>query len=69
MSKLTDDIDESYRQKILNLLETIANSGTTTLLHVTHDASEVLPCEKHILELHPGEKPMYKIIDLSAEAQ
>jgi len=55
-------LDESYRGKILNLLETIAESGTTTLLHVTHDPTEVLPCEKHILELHPGENPMYKII-------
>lgn len=55
-------LDDEYRQKILDLLETIAESGTTTLLHVTHDPSEVLPCEKHILELHPGEKPMYKII-------
>ena len=56
-------LDENYRQKILNLLETIAESGTTTLLHVTHDPTEVLECEKHTLELHPDEKPMYKIID------
>ena len=50
-------------KKILNLLETIAETGTTTLLHVTHDPSEVLPCERHVLELHPGETPMYKIIE------
>ena len=56
-------LDESYREKILTLLETIADSGTTTLLHVTHDPTEVLPCEKHILELHPGEEPMYRIIE------
>ena len=55
-------LDESYRQKILDLIETVASTGTTTLLHVTHDPSEALPCEKHILELHPGEVPMYKII-------
>lgn len=55
-------LDEQYRQKILDLLETVANSGTTTLLHVTHDPTEVLEAEKHILELCPGEKPMYKII-------
>lgn len=55
-------LDESYRQKILDLLETIAETGTTTLLHVTHDPTEALPCEKHILELHPGEKPMYSIL-------
>lgn len=56
-------LDEQYRQKILDLLELIGNGGTTTMLHVTHDPSEVLPCEKHILELHPNEMPMYKIIE------
>lgn len=56
-------LDADYRQKILDLLETVAETGTTTLLHVTHDPSEVLLCEKHILELHPGEEPMYKIIE------
>jgi len=56
-------LDENYRQKIMDLLETVADTGTTTLLHVTHDPSEVLSCEKHVLELHPGETPMYKILD------
>ena len=56
-------LDENYRQKILDLLETIADTGTTTLLHVTHDPAEVLECEKHILELHPDQEPMYKIIE------
>ena len=55
-------LDEAYREKILDLLERIAGTGTTTLLHVTHDESEVLACEKHILELRPGEQPMYRII-------
>lgn len=55
-------LDEQYRQKILNLMELIGNGGTTTMLHVTHDPTEVLPCEKHILELHPNENPMYLII-------
>ncbi|MBQ4379245.1 MAG: ATP-binding cassette domain-containing protein [Treponema sp.] len=55
-------LDENYRQKILDLIETVAETGTTTILHVTHDPSEALPCEKHILELHPGEVPMYQII-------
>ena len=55
-------LDDNFRQKILDLLELIAESGTTTLLHVTHERSEVLKCEKHILEFHPGEEPMYKII-------
>ncbi len=57
-------LDESFRQKILDLLELIAQSGTTTLLHVTHDPTEALSAEKHILEFHPGELPMYKIIEL-----
>ncbi len=55
-------LDENYRRKILDLLETIAETGSTTLLHVTHDPSEALEAEKHILELCPGESPMYKII-------
>lgn len=57
-------LDETSRQRILDLLETIANTGTTTLLHVTHDPTEVLPCEKNILELNPNSKPMYNIISL-----
>lgn len=55
-------LDENFREKVLNLLETIAESGTTTLLHVTHDPTEVLPCERHILELCPDNNPMYKIL-------
>lgn len=58
-------LDDNFRQKILDLLETIAESGTTTLLHVTHDPSEALACEKNILEFLPGENPMYKIIKSS----
>ena len=57
-------LDEQYRAKILHLMELIGAGGTTTMLHVTHDPSEVLPCERHILELHPDEDPMYKIIEL-----
>ena len=56
-------LDEQYRSKILQLMNLIGNGGTTTMLHVTHDPSEVLECEKHILELHPDEDPMYKIIE------
>ncbi len=55
-------LDESFRDKILDLLETIGSTGTTTLLHVTHDPAEVLECEKNILEFHPGEDPMYRLI-------
>jgi molybdate transport system ATP-binding protein len=55
-------LDDTHRERILKLLQLIAESGTSTLLHVTHDPSEVLPCEKNILELRPGEKPMYQIL-------
>lgn len=55
-------LDEQYRKKILQLIEEIAAGGTTTLLHVTHDPTEVLPCEKRVLEFNPGENPMYKIL-------
>jgi molybdate transport system ATP-binding protein len=55
-------LDEQYRQKILNLLELIGEGGTTTMLHVTHDPSEVLECEHHVLQLCPNESPMYRIL-------
>lgn len=56
-------LDEASRRRILDLLEAIAESGSSTLLHVTHDPDEVLPCERHILELRPGETPMYRTLD------
>jgi len=56
-------LDEQYRQKILDLLEIIGEQNTTTMLHVTHDLSEILSCEHHVLELHPNEDPMYKILE------
>ncbi|MCQ2592088.1 MAG: ATP-binding cassette domain-containing protein [Treponema sp.] len=55
-------LDEQYREKILNLMDLIGKGGTTTMLHVTHDPSEVLDCEKHILQLQPEKTPMYQII-------
>lgn len=56
--------DETNREKILQLLELIAAKGTTTMLHVTHDPTEQLSCEHHILELRPNENPMYKIVTM-----
>lgn len=50
-------LDEGQRSLVLHLLETIAATGTTTLLHVTHDPTEVLPCERHILELYQRQSP------------
>ncbi len=55
-------LDENYRTKILHLMELIGQGGTTTMLHVTHDPSEKLSCEHNILELLPGQDPMYKTI-------
>ncbi|MBQ8776613.1 MAG: ATP-binding cassette domain-containing protein [Treponema sp.] len=54
-------LDENYRKKILNLMELIAEKGKTTMLHVTHDITEILSCEKHTLQFVPEEDPMYKI--------
>lgn len=56
-------LDEQYRQKILNLLELIGEGGTTTMLHVTHDPTEALACEHHVLQLCPNESPMYKVLE------
>jgi len=57
-------LDDTQRIRVLEVLQAIAENGTSTMLHVTHDPAEVLPCEKHILELCPGEKPMYRIIEI-----
>ncbi len=55
-------LDAAHRTRVLSLLEAIAARGRTTLLHVTHDPSEVLPCERNVLELRPGEDPMYRVV-------
>ena len=55
-------LDEQYRSKILHLMTLIAQSGTTTMLHVTHDQTEALPCEKHVLKFKPKANPMYECI-------
>lgn len=52
-------LDEQQRQNVLNLIETIAYQNTTTILHVTHDPTEVLECEKHIFQFVPEQEPMY----------
>lgn len=56
-------LDSVHRARILALLQRIAELGGSTLLHVTHDETEVLPCEKRILELRPGQNPMYAILE------
>ena len=50
-------LDEQYRAKILHLMTLIAQGGTTTMLHVTHDQTEHLDCEKHILQFDYGVPP------------
>lgn len=52
-------LDSDHRSFVLDLLEKIAATGSSTLLHVTHDPTEKLPCEKNILELRPSETPMW----------
>lgn len=47
-------LDEPNRAKVLSLLQKIAERKVTTLLHVTHEPDEVLPCEHHILEMERG---------------
>jgi molybdate transport system ATP-binding protein len=57
-------LDATQRARVLAILQTIAAAGRSTILHVTHDPSEALPCERHILELRPGESPMYGTITI-----
>ena len=51
-------LDEQYRNKILHLMSLIAKGGTTTMLHVTHDITEKLEDEKHILQFNYGISPI-----------
>ena len=51
-------LDEQYRNKILHLMSLIAKGGTTTMLHVTHDITEKLEDEKHILQFNYGVSPI-----------
>ena len=54
-------LDEECRAMVLDLLETIGETGKSTLLHVTHDPTEILECERHVLRLVPEGKPMYEV--------
>ncbi len=55
-------LDAAHRRRVLDLLGAIADHGRSTLIHVTHDPDEVLACERHILELRPGESPSWVAI-------
>ena len=54
-------LDEANRAKVLSLLEKIAEKKMTTLLHVTHEPDEVLPCEHRILEMEKG--GVYRLLE------
>lgn len=56
-------LSEEARERVLAIMEAVAKSGTTTLLHVTHEEDEVLECEHHILELNPNAEPMYRVLE------
>ncbi len=61
MDEPCQGLDAEQRDRVLDLLQTIAEKGVSTILHVTHDPEEILPCERHKLELLPGQNPMYRI--------
>jgi molybdate transport system ATP-binding protein len=44
-------LDTEGRSLVLDLMDTVAALGASTLLHVTHDPTEVRPFEKHVLEM------------------
>ncbi|GAB1481394.1 molybdate ABC transporter ATP-binding protein ModF [Treponema sp.] len=55
-------LDEEHRSRVLALIQAIAEHGVSTLIHVTHDPSEVLPCAKRVLELRPGSEPAWAVL-------
>lgn len=61
MDEPCQGLDTEQRDRVLDLLQTIAEKGVSTILHVTHDPEEILPCERRKLELLPGQNPMYRI--------
>jgi molybdate transport system ATP-binding protein len=56
-------LDDVHRGRILGLLEAIAEHGSSTLLHVTHDPTEALACEHRVLELRPGTEPGWAVME------
>jgi len=57
-------LDDAHRRRVLDFLQAIATHGHSTLLHVTHDPSEVLPCTKKVLELSSTDASAWRIHDL-----
>ncbi len=60
-------LDDVHRALVLKTLQAVGSTGKTSMLHVTHDRDEMLPCEGKILEFRPGENPMYRILDREVE--
>ena len=54
-------LDAQSKAFVLALLQKIALIGKTTLIHVTHDPEEILPCEKYVFQFLTGEIPMYRV--------
>jgi molybdate transport system ATP-binding protein len=54
-------LDESQRSFVLSLLAAIAQRGQSTMIHVTHDPDEVQSFETHVLDLLPGQSPMWAV--------
>lgn len=56
-------LDEEHRDRVLALLEAIAARGKSTLLYVSHDPAEMLSCVRRVLELRPGQSPMWAALE------
>ena len=54
-------LDDAQRSFVLSLLAAIAQRGQSTMIHVTHDPEEVQSFETHVLELRPGQSPMWVV--------
>ena len=55
-------LDDAHRDLVLNVLGAVAAHGRSTLLYVTHDPAELLPGLSRVLELRPGQSPMWAIL-------
>jgi molybdate transport system ATP-binding protein len=55
-------LDDTQRRFVLSLLAVIAEQGQSTMIHVTHDPEEVQSFETHVLELRPGQSPMWTVL-------
>jgi molybdate transport system ATP-binding protein len=54
-------LDDVQRCFVMSLLAAIAQRGDSTMIHVTHDPDEVQSFETHVLDLLPGQSPMWVV--------